>query len=137
MTSASVTGSYCRVPFLQRLSVVTTKGWHVPRVEWIPQVNHGRLLRELGVIAGHDIRLSDRVVLLVIFREHAILLGSSQPLLLCVSIGGRLPQVVPRSRASHAPLDSDHAGPAHQQLADGNRAHPADSLVEVNQAIKA
>ena len=37
-----------------------------------PQVNHGRLLRELGVIAGHDIRLSDRVVLLVIFREHAV-----------------------------------------------------------------
>ena len=37
-----------------------------------PQVNHGRLLRELGVIAGHDIRLSDRVVLLVIFREHPI-----------------------------------------------------------------
>ena len=82
---------------LQGLSKVTTESWYVPRVEWIsarcsihiyrkeklpspnfrhnfakPEVDHSRLLWQLGIVTSHDICLSNWVILLIVLREHAI-----------------------------------------------------------------
>merc|ERR1719454_721688 len=91
---------------LKGLSKVTSLSWFIPRVEWIPEVYHCRFHRQLRIVSCHYIHLINGVVLLVVPREHAILLSSSKPLLLSVGIGGWFPQVVPRSRASHTSFDS-------------------------------
>ena len=82
---------------LQGLSKVTTESWYIPRVEWIsarcsihiyrkeklpspnfrhnfvkPEVDHSRLLWQLGIVTSHDICLSNWVILLIVLREHAI-----------------------------------------------------------------
>merc|ERR1711936_88694 len=76
---------------LKGLSKVTSFSWFIPRVEWIPEVYHCRFHRRLRIVSCHYIHLINGVVLLVVLREHAILLGSSKPLLLSVGIGSWFP----------------------------------------------